>query len=310
MKYITTGILFCVLLFTPFFFKGQYLFPGSFMVAQYEPWKSEMGNGGAPTIVHKPLADDVFRQLYPMKKLAAAALSKFQMPLWNPYNGSGQPLLVTMHPGFFNPYSLILSFFPDGFGWTLYVFLQVPLLLIGMFLYMRIHGVSRRGSLMSSFVLGLSGFVTVRLVYGDYIYALAYFVWLLASIAWYQNHSHHRYILFSLHCLLPVSGFLPNRRLRCIFWVLHFSILFFVLIRQKFEFHVLSRSSSAQVSQVFSCCQCSSCIVFLRSTLKHLHLSSIDFYYQFLILFLFLFQTFLAIRGRTIILAQGTLLKV
>ena len=99
MKYLLFGFVFCIALFAPFFSKGHVFSPGSFMVSQYEPWKSEMGHGGAPTIVHKPLADDVFRQLYPMKKLAADALSKFQLPLWNPYNGAGQPLLATMHPG-------------------------------------------------------------------------------------------------------------------------------------------------------------------------------------------------------------------
>ncbi len=192
MRYLFFGFIFCIVLFAQFFFKGKYLFPGSFIVSQYEPWKSEMGQGEAPTIVHKPLADDVFRQLYPMKKLAAEAFSKFQLPLWNPYNGAGQPLLATMHPGYLNPFSLILSLFPNGFGWTLYVFLQVPMLLIGMFLYMRILGVSRFGALISSMVLSLSGFVTVRLVYGDYVYALSFFVLLLASIEWYRSHEHHR----------------------------------------------------------------------------------------------------------------------
>ena len=71
-------------------------YPGNFMLAWYEPWKSDNMKNGVITIQHKPVAHDVFRQLYPIRKLAFENLNRLKVPLWDPYNGSGQPIFATI----------------------------------------------------------------------------------------------------------------------------------------------------------------------------------------------------------------------
>ena len=115
--FIVAFILFCllsVLIFWKFFFLGLIPFPGDYLRAWYEPWKTDTFRG-VLGIAHKPVADDVFRHLYPLRVLAVDVMKKFQLPLWNPYNGSGTPLLAVMHQGYLNPFGIFFLFLsPQG----------------------------------------------------------------------------------------------------------------------------------------------------------------------------------------------------
>jgi len=168
---LVIAIAMTVILFWQFFFKGFIPISASFMAAWYEPWKTEYSLSGVPTIPHKAVGDDIFRQIYPMRTLASELLSRGQLPLWNPHNGAGQPLLATLHTGIANPFSLLQMRAPVS-GWAWVIIIQVPLLFISMYWYLRMLGVSRFGSIVSGVVLSLSGVVTVRLIYADYVYAL------------------------------------------------------------------------------------------------------------------------------------------
>lgn len=162
-----------LLLFGNFFFKGLTPFPGNYMLAWYEPWKSDHIVNQTITIVHKAVADDTFRQFLPFRLLAADMLKNLQLPLWNPYNGSGMPLLATMHSGLLNPFSLFFVIFPPAFAWSFHIITQLILLCLFTYLYCRSLGMKLVSSLFTITILSLSGFVTVRLVFGDYIYTLA-----------------------------------------------------------------------------------------------------------------------------------------
>lgn len=166
---ISVGIT--VLLFWQFFVKGHIPIPSNFMAAWYEPWKTEYSIAGVPTIPHKAVGDDLFRQIYPMRTLASELVRFGHMPLWNPYNGAGQPLLATLHTGISNPFSLFQIASPVS-GWAWVIMMQLPLLFLATYWYLRTLHVSRFGSAVSGVVLSVSGVVTTRLIYADYVYAL------------------------------------------------------------------------------------------------------------------------------------------
>lgn len=195
-------IFICILLtigvFHRFFIYGEIPMPGNFMVSWYEPWKTVNTVNGVPTIQHKPIGDDIFRQIYPQKYLAIQQIKQGLLPLWNPYNGSGQPLLATLHSGFLNPFSLLLFFGVEGWAW--YIILQFPLLFLATYGYSRLIQLSKISSLISSSVLCLSGVVITRIIYGDYIYALVALPLLLTAI---ELFIHKRILLFAV--LLPIS---------------------------------------------------------------------------------------------------------
>lgn len=90
--------------------RGEIPFPGNFLVSWYEPWKTLNTVNGVPAIAHKPVVDDAFRHLYPLRVIAATIMRHGQLPLWNPYNASGTPLLAIMHPGYLTPFGSFFSF--------------------------------------------------------------------------------------------------------------------------------------------------------------------------------------------------------
>ncbi|MBI5449518.1 YfhO family protein [Candidatus Gottesmanbacteria bacterium] len=169
-------VLFLVVLTILVFWKSLLLglipFPGDYLISWYEPWKTDTFRG-VPTVAHKAVADDVFRHLYPLRVLAFDILKQGQLPLWNPYNGSGTPLLAIMHPGYLNPFGFFFLFLPPPVAWIFFVGLQVPFLAFCTYLYCRQLRLNRLASLFAASILVFSGFVIVRLVFGEFIYALA-----------------------------------------------------------------------------------------------------------------------------------------
>lgn len=161
-----------VLIFWKFFVFGLIPFPGEYLRAWYEPWKTDTFRG-VLGIAHKPVADDVFRHLYLLRILAFDLLKKFQLPLWNPYNGAGTPLLAIMHPGYLNPFGAVFFFLPPPVAWAFFMAMQPLILGICTYLYMRKMKRSHAASLFSATILLFSGFVITRILYGEFIYLLS-----------------------------------------------------------------------------------------------------------------------------------------
>lgn len=160
------------LIFWKFFLYGLIQFPGDYLVSWYEPWKTDTFVG-APTIAHKAVADDVFRHLYPLRVLAFDLIKQLKLPLWNPYNGAGTPLLAIMHPGYLNPFGVVFFFLPSQLAWSIFVALQPLLLGFCTYLYCRKIKLRHEAALFAGAVLIFSGFVIARLLYGEFIYLLS-----------------------------------------------------------------------------------------------------------------------------------------
>jgi len=174
-EYRIAAILFIVIasiLFWQFFLKGLYPFPGNYMLAWYEPWKTDNTKGQTITLAHKPVADDTFRYLYPFKKLGTDMLKKRIIPLWNPYNGAGMPLLATYQWAPFNPFNILFLFLESRLAWSFYIVIQAYLLSFFTYIYCRKIHISISGSIFSAIIFLFSGFVIARLVFGNLIYPL------------------------------------------------------------------------------------------------------------------------------------------
>lgn len=162
-----------IFLFWPFFIKHLIPFPGDYLLAWYEPWKTDSFINHTITIIHKPVADDVFRHLYPLRLLAAEMIKNFQWPLWNPYNGAGMPLLAIMHPGYLNPFGVFFLFLTPELSWFLYIALQPFILGFFTYLYCRQIGLRLLAAIFTAVTLIFSGFVIARLEFGEFIYTLS-----------------------------------------------------------------------------------------------------------------------------------------
>jgi hypothetical protein len=233
---LITIVLITVLIFWQFFVKGLLPFPGDFMLAWFEPWKSSYSENGVITLQHKPIADDIFRQLFPFKSLAMHMVKNGELPLWNPYNGSGQPLLATMHVGLLNPFNILFFLTDDKTAWSLQVILSVLGIGLSMYIFARKIGCKQAGSLFTAITYMFSGFVIVRSIYNDYNYAVLCLPLLLYVIEdlWNGKSKKVFFIPFLLFFLTTVV------QPQIIFYILSFTGLY-LIVRQIFSKQKLSR---------------------------------------------------------------------
>lgn len=177
-------------------FLGYVPFPGDFLTAWYEPWKTETSRFGSLGVAHKPVLDDVFRQLYPYKILTSDFFRNGTVPLWNSFNGSGMPFLAVMHAGFFSPLIVLFLLLKGPLAWTLYIMIQPIIFSLGCYWYTRQLGLSRIAAFFSTAIVLLSGFSVVRYEFGEYIYVAACLPFILAIIEQYRKNISTRSVFF------------------------------------------------------------------------------------------------------------------
>ncbi len=222
--------LFCCIslfIFWKFFLFGLLPFPGNFLLAWFEPWKSSNFQNNAITLAHKPVADDVFRQIFPFKVLAMDLIKGGSMPLWNPYNGAGQPLFATINIGFLDPFNILYFFLPNEYAWSIYIILQPFLIGYFTYLYAKKISLSTTAAFFSAITFVFSGFTIARLIFGMYGLAIAILPLLLYFLESFIQNKHSRNIY-----LLPIFVFLLTviTQPQITFYVLSFTLLY-ALIR-------------------------------------------------------------------------------
>ncbi len=201
LRSVILFFLLSLVLFWPLF-KGFSLFPGNYLLAWFEPYKSENFHNGTITIAHKPVGEDVFRHIYPFKTLAVDILKRFELPLWNPYNGAGQPLMATVNSGLIDPANILFIIFPYLAAWNVYIFLQF--LLIGFFtyLYARVLKLSVPASVFTSVSFGVSGVVIGNMSFGVNGLAIS-----MLPLILYIIEKYHQETATKLLFLLPAAIF-------------------------------------------------------------------------------------------------------
>lgn len=153
-----------------FFYKtvlfGLVPFPSDLLIAEYNPWKTYSFLGYSPgSFPNKAQYFDVLRQLYPWKLFAIEQLKMGEIPLWNPYNFSGAPLLANFQSAVFYPLNIRYFIFPFLPTWVVLVFIQPLLAGFFTYLYARKIGISSIASLFSSISYAFSLFMMVWLEY-------------------------------------------------------------------------------------------------------------------------------------------------
>ncbi len=82
------------------------------------------------------LSDEIL-VVMPWREFARQSLGQFTLPLWNPYNGGGRPLMANMQIGIFNPVTWLHFIFGHRLGLLLNGFAHLYLMGLFSFLYFR-----------------------------------------------------------------------------------------------------------------------------------------------------------------------------
>lgn len=189
MKYkdVFIGILVSILLVCILFYKsifyGAIPFPGDSLLSNFKPWQVTSYNGyGAGGIPNKAQYPDVIRQLYPWRIEAISQWKEGNVPLWNPYNFSGTPLLANFQSASLYPLNIFFFLFFAHIAWTILVILQPLLAIFFTYLYLRRLNVSVVASVFGAVSYGISGCMTVWLEYNTVGHIMAWFPLSLVSI--------------------------------------------------------------------------------------------------------------------------------
>ncbi len=190
-------ILFSLLLTFVFFLffgvsmlSGKVPYPGDLLISEYTPWNTYSYLGYVPgSYPSKAQYFDVLRQIYPWKNLVIQNLKNFQIPLWNPYNFSGAPLLANFQSSVFYPLNIIYLFVSQIYAWSILVALQPILAIVFTWAYAKQMKISNWGSILSSMAFGLSSFMNVWLEYNTIGHAILWLPFLLLS---FEKHLESR----------------------------------------------------------------------------------------------------------------------
>jgi hypothetical protein len=169
--FLFLGITF--LFFYPFFLRRYLPFPGDLLVGNYAPWNSYSFLGYAPAgVPHKAQGIDVVRQFFPWKNFSVEMLKRGEIPLWNPYNFSGNPHLANFQTGVFYPLNIIFLLLPLNLAWTIFIIFQPFLACCFTYLLARELKISRLGSLFASIAFAFCLYFTVWIEYGNVGHAI------------------------------------------------------------------------------------------------------------------------------------------
>lgn len=149
-----------------FFYKtiffGLLPFPGDLLLSEYNPWRQASYGGYHPgAIPSKVQYFDVLRELYPWKWLAIDEIKHGRLPLWNPYNFSGTPLLANYQSAILYPLNFLYFLLPFDIAWAVLVVIQPLLGSIFFFLFATTIGNSPWGAILGAIAFNYGSFANV-----------------------------------------------------------------------------------------------------------------------------------------------------
>ncbi|MDP2649852.1 MAG: YfhO family protein [bacterium] len=156
-------------------FKGKIPFPGDLLMGEYAPYSSYPFMGYAPGgYPNKGQDFDVIRLLYPEKEFSIRTFQNFELPLWNPYNFSGNPHIASLQSGSFYPLNIIFFIFPYVTAWTMFILLQPVLTGIFSFLFARELKLGVKSAIFSALIFAFSSYSIVWMEYGNIGHSIAW----------------------------------------------------------------------------------------------------------------------------------------
>ncbi|MCL4359717.1 YfhO family protein [Patescibacteria group bacterium] len=158
-------------------------FPGDLLVAEYNPWKTYSFLGYAPgSYPNKAQFFDTLRQLYPWRTLATELAKRGTLPLWNPHNFAGSPLLANFQSAVLYPLNMLYLALPRVPAWTILTLLQPFLALLFTYLFLKKLGVSSVPAWFGAVAYAFSSFMTVWIEYNTIGQVILWLPLILLSI--------------------------------------------------------------------------------------------------------------------------------
>ena len=136
-------------------------------------------------VFHRLLLGDVLfwglpsLQFYPWREYAFDMLRGGQLPLWNPYNGAGAPLIANYQSALFYPLSWLGLVLP--LSWAMSITAVLPLFIAawGMWAFTGRLGIPALGRGVSALAFGLTSYLVARLGTYPAVATAAWIPWVM-----------------------------------------------------------------------------------------------------------------------------------
>ena len=186
MKKFLPFLLICgvvLVFFWQFLIKGLLPIPSDTIVGLYHPFRELYQKTNPNGLPYKNfLITDPVRQTYPWRNLSVFLERNKELPLWNPYNFAGTPLLANFQSAVFYPLNLLFFLLPFSISWSLLIFLQP--LLAGIFLYLYLDNLKlkREASVLGAIAFSFSGFFIAWMEWGTVLNTALWLPLILLSL--------------------------------------------------------------------------------------------------------------------------------
>lgn len=184
-KYIPVLIFAGVVLvfFWQLFLKGLMPIPSDTIVGLYYPFRDAYFKTNPNGLPYKNfLVTDPVRQQYPWKNLSINLLGVGQLPLWNPYNFAGGPLLANFQSAVFYPLNLLFFIMPFILAWSILILLEPLLCGIFLYFYLKNLRLNNFASFLGAVSFSFSGFFIAWLEWGTVLNTALWLPLILLSI--------------------------------------------------------------------------------------------------------------------------------
>ncbi|MDQ3098209.1 MAG: YfhO family protein [bacterium] len=147
-------------LFRDVFLKNKIVFPSNFLASYYSPWATQKFSEFPHGIPNKPIGgNDQVRMFYPYRTFTTESLKRGELPLWNPYNFSGSPIVANFQSAVFYPLNILYLILPQITAWSILVVLQPLMGTLFMYLFLRLCNLRKAAAFFGAFSFGFSGFI-------------------------------------------------------------------------------------------------------------------------------------------------------
>src|SRR3989344_187482 len=197
--------LLIIIFFWQFLFKGLIPIPSDTIIGLYHPFRDFYEKNYPNGIPFKNfLITDPVRQQYPWRDLAISLEKKTELPLWNPYNFAGTPLLANFQSAAFYPLNILFFIFSLPVAWGFLILLEPLLASIFFYLYLENIKLNKMSIFFGAVAFGFSGFSMAWLEWGTVMHTALWLPLLLLSID--KITKSKKYFLWTIVFIFSLSS--------------------------------------------------------------------------------------------------------
>lgn len=142
----------------------------------------------------------------PPRYLWVSLVKSFQIPLWNPFNYAGIPLLATLQPGIFYPPHLLFFILPFNIAWNWIIISHFFLTAVTTYSLLRYLRASHEGAILGAISVMLSGYLISVHNLLTHLLAVAWFPLILVFFMRYFEEGKKKFLVFT-SILLAIQFF-------------------------------------------------------------------------------------------------------